>query len=100
MVVGAFAVNNRIFDVFLLIGFGIFFFILKAAGISAMPAVLGFILGPYAEKGIRQTAIISSNDFTVFFRRPVCVALIILILLSVAAPFLLRSPSETRRRLM
>ena len=85
-VVGSYAVNNSLFDVFLMFGMGLLAYGMKAIGMSTMPAVLGFILGPIAEVGIRQTAIISQNDFTIFLTRPASLILIILIVISIVHP--------------
>lgn len=85
-IVGAYTVNNQIFDVYLMLGMGLFAYGMKLAGINAMPAVLGFILGPFAEKGIRQTAVISGGDYTIFFQRPACVALLVGIVFTVLYP--------------
>ncbi len=89
MTAGVFTVNNRIFDVYLLMILGTVFYVLRKTGINPMPAVLGFILGPYAEKGIRQTAIISGGDYSIFIQRPACVILIAMILFSLFIPFIL-----------
>lgn len=90
MTVGVYTVNNRIFDVYLLMGFGVFAYGMNLCGISPMPAVLGFILGPYAEKGIRQTAIICGGDYTIFLRRPACVVLLCMIAASILYPLLIK----------
>ena len=92
--VGSFAVNNDIFDVFLMFGTGLLAYAMTLLKIDPMPAVLGFILGPIAEKGIRQTAIITQNDYSVFFRRPASQVLLVLIVISILYPII----SERLRR--
>ncbi len=51
-----------------------------------MPAILlGFILGPIAEKGFRRAMLISHDDWTVFFTRPLALGIFILTILSLYA---------------
>lgn len=84
--VGSYTVNNRIFDVYLMLFLGLLAFGMSIVGMDSMPAVLGFILGPIAEKGIRQTMIISNGSMSIFFHRTPCIVLIVLIAISILYP--------------
>lgn len=70
-IVGAFAVNNRIFDVWCVLLFGILGFLLKKADIPFAPLVMGFILGPMVELYLRRTSMLNEGDLTPFFTRPI-----------------------------
>lgn len=54
-VFGAYVVNNNIFDVYVLVVFGVIGYFLKYCKIDPAPLLLGFILGPKLEETFRQT---------------------------------------------
>ena len=69
--VGAFAMNNRIFDIW-----SIFLFALVGYGLSKFefppaPIVLGFVLGPIIELNFRRGMMSSHGSFLAFFTRPI-----------------------------
>ena len=82
-VLGSFAVNNRIFDVWVLLIFGLIGFWMKANKFPLAPFILGIILGPMIEENLRQ-AISVNSDLTVFFTRPISGVLIVLSIVSMA----------------
>ncbi|MCI0509290.1 putative tricarboxylic transport membrane protein [Chromohalobacter marismortui] len=93
-VVGAFALNNRITDIYLLLGVGIFGYILSKLDYPLAPLVLGVILGPIAETNLRR-ALMTDEDWTLFFTRPISLTLLILAAVSVA--FAIRHRLRQRR---
>lgn len=80
---GAFAVNNRIFDVWSLIGFGIVGFVLNKCKIQLPPLIIGFILGPMAETNLRRALMLSHGSVAPFFTKPISLVFIIAAVLSV-----------------
>ena len=90
-IIGTFAIHNSISDVGIMIGLGIFGWIVGRFGFSASPIVLGLILGPIAEQGFVQSWIIGSatNDLIgMFFGRPISQAIVAFTLLSLFYPLL------------
>ena len=90
-IIGTFAIHNSISDVGIMIGLGIFGWIVGRFGFSASPIVLGLILGPIAEQGFVQSWIIGSatNDLIgMFFGRPISQAIVVFTLLSLFYPLL------------
>jgi len=85
--VGAYTINNDMFDVAIVILFGIIGYIMKRYGFSPPAAVLGFILGGYVEINFRRGLAMSNGDFLIFLERPISLVLLILALISLAAPF-------------
>ncbi|MFT4606446.1 MAG: putative tricarboxylic transport membrane protein [Urechidicola sp.] len=88
-IIGTFAIHNSISDVGIMIGLGIFGWIVGRFGFSASPIVLGLILGPIAEQGFVQSWIIGSatNDLIgMFFGRPISQAIVAFTLLSLFYP--------------
>ncbi|QUL78815.1 tripartite tricarboxylate transporter permease [Brevibacterium sp. SMBL_HHYL_HB1] len=81
--VGSFAVSNRIFDVGVLLLFGIIGYWMKKNDFSLAAFILGIILGPMIETNLRQAVTISS-DLSLFITRPISGVLIVLSIISLA----------------
>jgi len=69
-VIGAFATNNRVFDVYTLVGFGLLGLALTRLAIPFPPLILGFILGPLIEVNLRSALMSSRGEILPFFERP------------------------------
>ncbi|WP_292290289.1 tripartite tricarboxylate transporter permease [Marivita sp.] len=81
-VVGSFALNNRVTDLYLLAAVGLLGYALKALDYPLAPLVLGVILGPIAETNLRR-ALMTDNDWTLFLTRPISLLLLVAAVLSV-----------------
>ena len=77
-IVGSFAANNRIFDVWTLLLWGVLGFVMNRFELPLTPIIMGFILGPICEKYLRRGLMMSQNDFSVFFTRKISGAFLIL----------------------
>jgi putative tricarboxylic transport membrane protein len=86
-VIGSYAINNNMFDVWLMIGFGVVGYFLEKGGFSTGALVLGLILGPIAELGFGQSLIMSAGSPMVFFERPLCILLWVITLLLMIPAF-------------
>jgi TctA family transporter len=98
--VGVYTINYRVFDVFMMAGFGVFGYFLRRIGCEPAPMVLGFILGPMLEEQFRRTLLLSDGDFTIFLTRPLSAALIgvtAFLLLLMVLPNLRKSRDEAFR---
>lgn len=80
--VGAYAINNRSFDVLIAVVFGILGYFMVTHDFPVSPLILGMILGPMAETNFRRAMVLTHNDWTIFFTRPASILLWILIGLS------------------
>jgi putative tricarboxylic transport membrane protein len=74
--IGVYSVNNSTFDVFMTAGFGILGYLFMKLGCEGAPLMLGFVLGPMMEENFRRSLLLSHGDFTVFFSRPLSLALL------------------------
>jgi len=61
-ILGAYAANANTFDLFLLLVIGALGFMMRRFGLPLLPAIIGVILGPYAEEELRQALQISNGD--------------------------------------
>jgi putative tricarboxylic transport membrane protein len=93
MVIGAYTINFSVFDVFVMIGFGLLGLALRHLEIPLAPMVLTLVLGPLMERSLRESLEISQGDFSIFLNRPISAVLIALGLLIICSPLLkLRRP--------
>jgi putative tricarboxylic transport membrane protein len=82
-VVGAFAIASRMFDVWVMIGFGIFGFILRQYGFPMAPLILGVVLGPILDSNLRRGLVLSDGSLIPFLTRPISMVLWITIVLTI-----------------
>jgi putative tricarboxylic transport membrane protein len=93
-IVGTYAVNNSVFDVGLMILFGVIGLLLRRFGFPAGPIVLGLILGPLAERNFRRSMEIGGLE--TIYTSPIAVVLIVLAVLALAVPRI-RARRKSRR---
>ena len=74
--IGAYSANNSMFDVWLMLGFGLVGYFFLKIGVEPAPLILGFVLGPMIEENFRRAMLISSGDFSVFVTRPISAVLL------------------------
>ncbi|ORE91037.1 hypothetical protein ATO13_21061 [Stappia sp. 22II-S9-Z10] len=70
-VFGSYAVQNQMFDVVVMLAFGVLGFLMARVGMASAPLLIGFILGPLFEDNLRRSYLIA-NDAAVFIRSPIC----------------------------
>jgi putative tricarboxylic transport membrane protein len=74
-VVGAFAINNTIFAVIVILVFGLLAYGMEENGYPVAPAILGVILGSMLEENFITSMIKSDGDLFGFFQRPIAAGL-------------------------
>ncbi len=96
--VGAFAMNNRIFDVWSILFFALIGYGLSRFEFPPAPIVLGFVLGPIIELNFRRGMMSSYGSFFNFFTRPISgtVLVITIVLLVVQIVRAIRSRKKTK----
>ncbi len=77
-VVGAYAINNSLFDIWIMVAMGVIAFIMRRGGFPLAQVVLGMVLGPILEQNFMVSAIKSNWDPMSFFQRPIAFVLMIL----------------------
>lgn len=75
-VVGAYGLNNRVFDIWVVLFFGVLGYVLNKLKYPTSPIILGIILGPMAETGFRRGLQMNDGNFLAFFSRPITVVFI------------------------
>ena len=93
---GAYTINNSMFDVALVVVFGIVGYLMKKFGFEPGPLVLAFVLGSLLENSLRRSLLIFDGDPTGFFTRPISATLLVVFLLVALLPPI--RAALTRRR--
>jgi len=76
--IGAYGVNNSVFDIGVLFFFGFLGYVLKSLNFELAPLILGFILGPVMETSAKQALIMSGGHFSIFFSTRISTLLLVL----------------------
>ena len=85
-VLGAYSVNNSVFDVLIMTLFGVIGYLLKKMDFPLAPAVLTLILGPMMERSLRTSLEMSQGSFSIFLESPVAVVFLVLTAVVLIAP--------------
>ena len=97
-IVGAFAINNSVFGVLLMLVFGVVAWLMEENGFPVAPAILGIVLGAMLEENFISSMIKADGRFLAFLERPIAGALGVATLLVWVIPLAIRW--SHRRRLL
>jgi len=75
-IVGVYAVNNSIVDVWIMLIMGVVGYGLRKLSLDPAPLVLGLVIAPIFEMSMRQSLVMSNGDYLIFLQRPVSLILI------------------------
>ncbi|MFT2215103.1 tripartite tricarboxylate transporter permease [Rhizobium giardinii] len=95
--IGAYSVNNSIFDVYLTVLFGFVGYILGKLECEPAPLLIGFVLGPMLEEYLRRAMVLSRGDPMVFVERPmsaILLAIATIALVAMLVPAIRRKKDE------
>jgi len=96
-VLGAYSLQQSIFDVWVMIIAGIVGYVFRKIDLPLAPLVLGLILGSPIEKSLRTSLEMSAGDYTIFLDRPLCLGLLIASAVVLAAAALKLAPKAVRQ---
>ncbi|MCA9129527.1 MAG: tripartite tricarboxylate transporter permease [Planctomycetales bacterium] len=65
--VGVFALRSLMFDVWVMLGFGVIGYFLRKFGFPLPPMILAVVLGPMIEANFRRSLLLSQGDYNIFF---------------------------------
>ena len=97
-VIGSFALSNRLFDVWVMLGFGVLGFLLETVKVPLAPFIIGFVLGPIAEENLSLGLQASNGSFLPIVTQPLSVLFILIAIVMLLIPLLktrLGSSQET-----
>lgn len=82
-VIGSFAINNSIFDVYLMFAFGILGYFMDKIDMPTSPLVVGLILGSMLDTSLHQSLLMSGGSWMIFLQNPISAVLLVVSLLSI-----------------
>lgn len=88
-VIGAYSIRNAMFDVCLMLLFGVLGFLMRKLEFSSAPVVLGIILGPMAESNFRRVLQVHQGDLTPMFYSPIVLVLFFASIVSIFSPVIM-----------
>jgi len=86
-IVGAFALDNTMFDVWVMLGFGVIGFAMEKAGFPLGPFVIGFVLAPLMEEKLRSGLMMTAGSLEPLYTRPLPIIFMTIALALLVAPF-------------
>ncbi|MDQ0011818.1 putative tricarboxylic transport membrane protein [Variovorax boronicumulans] len=94
--VGAYGMRQSAFDLFLLYGIGLLGVVMRRFDFPTAPVVVGMILGPLAEAQLRNAMSIGEGSASVFFQRPMSIALVVVVVAVLVLPRVAKRMSERK----
>jgi putative tricarboxylic transport membrane protein len=88
--IGVYSISNAIFDLYVMIAFGVLGYLMRKFGYEPAPLVLAFVLGPLMENNLRKALIISDGSFKIFVERPISLTCLVIALAILLSPLLPR----------
>ena len=97
-VVGSYALYNNMFDVYVMLAFGVLGYFLESRGVPLAPLILGMILGPLIEEKLRAGLVSTGGELLPMFNRPICLTLIAFLMATLLGPLLVQRWRGRRRK--
>jgi putative tricarboxylic transport membrane protein len=69
--IGSYAITSRVFDIYVMLFFGVLGFVLREMKYPMAPLVLGLVLGPLLDVSFRRGMVLSDGSLMPFFTRPI-----------------------------
>jgi putative tricarboxylic transport membrane protein len=85
-VIGVYSVSSNIWDIVMMLAFGVVGYFMKKLDYEPAPLVLAYVLGRLAEESIRQSLLLSRGSPAIFIERPIAAAFLVAALLVALAP--------------
>jgi putative tricarboxylic transport membrane protein len=90
VMLGTYTIANTVFDMWIVIGFGVLGYLMKKTGFDPGPMLLAFVLGSILEDAFRRSLRMFDGDFTGFVTRPISGTLVAVMALAIVVPVVLR----------
>jgi putative tricarboxylic transport membrane protein len=84
--IGTYAVTESLHDLWLMLALGTGAYLMRKMDYPMAPAVLALVLGPLTERAFRQSLIMSSGSFDIFFTRPISGSIMVVAILLLLLP--------------
>ncbi|MBU1209601.1 MAG: tripartite tricarboxylate transporter permease [Proteobacteria bacterium] len=82
-VIGSYSIRNMVFDVFVMMAFGVIGYFMRRGMIPVAPMLIAFILAQPFEEALRQALVGSEGHLGIFFTQPIAVSFLVLTAFSI-----------------
>ncbi len=96
-VAGAFTANSSIFDVYVMIFFGVLGYVMKKFNFPVAPLMMGYILGSLLETSLVQTLVLSNGSVLPIFTRPISLLFVVLTVFFVVWSLIIQKRGRARK---
>ncbi len=93
-IVGTYAINNSLFDIWIMLAAGVVGYFMQKWDFPASPVVLALIMGPMAEANFRRALSLSNGSYDFLYTRPITTVLLTIAILTLMLPLLRRLWAE------
>jgi TctA family transporter len=93
--IGSYSLNNNVFDIYVMLAFGLVGYTFAKLKMEPAPLLLGFVLGPMMEEHLRRAMLLSRGDASTFIDRPISATLLVI---AVIALGLMLMPNLRKRK--
>jgi putative tricarboxylic transport membrane protein len=83
-VIAAYGTRNNLFDVWVMLAFGLIGYLMRITGFPTVPLIIAVILGDKVENALRQSLTISDGRLGIFIERPIAATFLVFTVLSIA----------------
>jgi putative tricarboxylic transport membrane protein len=85
--IGAYAIASRVFDIWVMLGFGALGYALRRMDYPMAPLVLGIVLGDILDKSLRRGLVLTDGDLLPFLTRPISAVIWLAVLFTILLSF-------------
>lgn len=99
VVYGIYSIDLSLPALVIMAGFGVLGYVMAKLNYAAVPLIMGVVLGPLLELGVRRTLIASKGDLTVFYTHPISLTIFIATAVVLIWPLIARAMTTTTKLL-
>lgn len=89
-IIGSYAIANDMYQVWIMLGFGLFGYFMKKYEFSPATLVLGLVLGMMMEENFRRQLLLTNGDYASFFTRPIALVILLFVVGILVFPLISR----------
>lgn len=93
-IVGTYSANKNVFDLWVMLGFGLVGYLLRKLQYDFSPFLIAFVLAPILEQSLRQSLVMSPDGILIFSQRPIAAGLVIASVIFAVLVFRQRKPIQ------
>ncbi|MDB5807578.1 MAG: transporter [Betaproteobacteria bacterium] len=93
-IVGTYSANKNVFDLWVMLGFGVAGYVLRKLQYDFSPFLIAFVLAPILEQSLRQSLVMSPDGVLIFMQRPLAAGLVVASVILAVLVFRQRKPIQ------